>query len=106
MFLSDLLTYAKQQARIESKDYFHSDIRFRTAHEFSAWQLDKSRRDNSRKMLFREFPNRLRNAETERLVPGNYNRLTISETEIDYTVGQYAPLEIYGAILNYLHQTN
>lgn len=106
MFLSDLLNYAKEQARIEAIDYFHPDPRFRTMHEISAWQHDKNCRDYARKCLFKEFPVRLKNARNEKLVPGNYGRLTISETEIDYTVGQYAPREIYGAVLNYLHQTN
>lgn len=106
MFLSDLLTYAKEQAKIEFRDYCDLDPRFRTAHEVSAWQLDRSRRDNSRKQLFKFFCNRIRNASKEQLVPGNYGRLTISESGIEYTAGQYPPTEIYGALFNYMQQTN
>lgn len=106
MFLSDLLNYAKEQARIEAIDYFDPDPRFRTAHEVSAWRLDRSRRDRSRAYLFATFPTRLRNADKERLVSGNYGRLTISESEIEYTAGQYSPTEIYGALFNYMRQTN
>lgn len=106
MFLSDLLNYAKKQARIETIDYFDPDPRFRKPHEVSAWQLDRSRRDNSRAYLFATFPARLSNADKEKLVSGNYGRLKISESEIEYTAGQYSPTEIYGALFNYMHQTN
>jgi hypothetical protein len=104
MFLSDLLTFAKEQARIERIDYF--DPRYPRADEIKAWQHDKNCRDYERKCLFRKFPARLKNAHNEKLVPGSYGRLKISEGDIDYTVGQYAPREIYGAVLDYLQQTN
>jgi hypothetical protein len=41
------------------------------------------------------------------LIPGSYGRLSIAaDGEIDYTIGQYAPREIYGALLSYLEATN
>lgn len=106
MFLSDLLNYAKEQARIEAIDYFDPRPFFRKNYEISAWRHDKNCRDYARKCLFKKFPARLKNAHKEKLVPGNYGRLEISEDDIDYTVGQYAPREIYGAVLDYLQQTN
>ena len=107
MFLSDLLTFAKEQARIERIDYF--DPRYPRADEIKAWQHDKNCRDYERKCVYKNFPGRAKNASTEKLIPGKYGvqgRLEISENDIDYTIGQYAPREIYGAVLDYLQQTN
>ena len=89
--LSDLLAFAQKQARIESIDYMDpwskGELRKQQA---SAWRRDC----------------RLRNG-TEALIPGDYGRLSIDPMgSIDYTVGQYAPREIYGALLSYLKATN
>jgi hypothetical protein len=105
--LSDLLTYCRQQARIEARDYLdpysHGELR---SQQISAWRRDCRLRDQARKACFRAFPARL-NKGTEALISGNYGRLSIAaDGEMDYTIGQYAPREIYGALLSYLEATN
>jgi hypothetical protein len=103
--LSDLLAFCKAQARISASDYF--DPRFARPDEVAAWQSDKSRRDRQRKACFRLFPGRLRSAASEPLVPGTYGRLSISEDgSPSYVVRQYAPVEIFHALSDYLEATN
>lgn len=106
--LADLLAFAKAQARIESRDYIDPYARGELlAHQLSAWRSDKRRRDTARKACFAAFPGRLTLPDAERLFPGRYGRLSIDAGgSIDYTVGQYAPTEIYGAVLSYLKATN
>ena len=89
--LSDLLAFAQKQARIEFRDYVDPWSKGDKAkQERSAWRRDC----------------RLRHG-TEALIPGNYGRLSIDPMgSIDYTIGQYAPREIYGALLSYLEATN
>lgn len=102
--LSSLLSFCKSQARIEAIDFF--DPRFPRAEEVKAWQAEKRRRDRARKACFLAFPGRLSSA-TESVVPGRYGRLVIgADGSLDYIVGQYAPAEIYGALLSYLKATN
>ena len=105
--LADLMQYAKDLARIETRDYFDSDPRFVTSQEIYFWRKDRRTRDKARADLFVAFPGRLSFApEDEKLIPGNYGRLKITEDRIDYTVGQYAPTEIYSAIMRYMIETN
>jgi hypothetical protein len=105
--LSDLLAFAQKQARIESRDYLDPYARGHLrAQQISAWRRDSRLRDQAKKACFQAFPGRLRNG-SEALIPGNYGRLSIDPMgSIDYTVGQYAPREIYGALLSYLEATN
>ncbi len=103
--IADLMRYAREQARIEAKDYF--DPRYARADEVQAWHSDRSRRDSARRQILQRYPGRLRSAEP--LQPGRYGpsgRLQITANAIDYTSGQYAPVEIYGAVLDYLDRTN
>jgi hypothetical protein len=76
--LSDLLTYCRQQARIEARDYLdpysHGELR---SQQISAWRRDCRLRDQARKACFRAFPARL-NKGTEALISGNYGRLSIA----------------------------
>lgn len=105
--LSDLLAFAQKQARIESIDYTDpwskGELR---KQQLSAWRRDCRLRNQAKKACFKAFPGRLRNG-TEALIPGSYGRLSIDPMgSIDYTIGQYAPREIYGAVLSYLEVTN
>lgn len=105
--LSDLLAFCRSQARIEACDYVDRwaspDLR---KQQISAWRRDCRLRDSARKACVAAFPARLAKA-SEALVPGRYGRLSIlPDGRIDYVVGQYAPREIYGALLQYLHATN
>ena len=102
--LSDLLAFCKSQARINATDFF--DPRFPRKEEVQAWQAEKRRRDNERKACFQAFPGRLKSSK-ELLVPGSYGRLSVDiNGKPSYVVGQYAPAEIYGALLSYLKATN
>lgn len=103
--VSDLLDYARQQARIESRDYF--DVRYPRTDEIQAWHSDRSHRDRDRRRVFRTYPGRI--SANAALVPGNYGaggRLEITAGGIDYTAGQYAAREIWPAVLAYFDTTN
>jgi hypothetical protein len=103
--LASLLAFCQRQARIKSTDYF--DPRFARPDEKQAWLSDCAKRNRARKLCFRVFPGRLKSAASEALIPGDYGRLSIlPDGSADYTSGQYAPLEIYGALLSYLEATN
>ena len=105
--LSDLLAFAEKQARIQSIDYLdpwsQGELR---KQQLSSWRRDCRLRSQAKKACFQAFPGRLRNG-SEALIPGHYGRLSIDPMgSIDYTIGQYAPREIYGALLSYLEATN
>jgi hypothetical protein len=103
--VSDLLEYARQQARIESRDYF--DARCARADEVKAWHSDRSHRDRDRRRVFRTYPGRI--SANAALVPGSYGtggRLKITADGIDYTAGQYSSREIWPAVLAYFDATN
>jgi hypothetical protein len=106
--LDSLLAFCKSQARIESQNYFEPS--FARPDEVAAWRSDCAKRNRARKLCFQAFPGRLKSAASEALVPGNYGfqgRLSIlPDGSADYTSGQYAPLEVYGALLSYLEATN
>jgi hypothetical protein len=102
--LLDLLAFCKANARISASDYF--DSRYARPDEVAAWKSDCARRQRQRKACFRAFPGRLSKA-SEALIPGNYGRLSIGKDgQPSYTVGQYAPLEIWHALSFYLEATN
>jgi hypothetical protein len=105
--LSDLLAFAQKQSRIEAKDYLDpwskGELR---KQQISAWRRDCRLRSQAKQRCFAAFPGRLLKG-SEALIPGNYGRLSIDPMgSIDYTIGQYAPREIYGALLSYLEATN
>jgi hypothetical protein len=102
--IQDLLRFAQKQARIDQIDYF--DPRCPRPDEIKAWRHDCYLRSAARRDLFRQWPGRVRSQEP--LIPGRYygTRLVISPDDIDYTVGQYAPREIWQAVADYLRQTN
>ena len=102
--IQDLLRYAKAQARIERIDYF--DPRCPRQDEIKAWQRDCRLRDAARRDVFRQWPGRVKSDEA--LIPGSYygTRLVITADDIDYTIGQYAPREIWQAVSDYFRQTN
>jgi hypothetical protein len=105
--LSDLLTFAEKQARIQSIDYLDPWARGELRkQQLSAWRRDCRLRSQAKQACFQAFPGRLRNG-SEALIPGHYGRLSIDPMgNIDYTSGQYAPREIYGAVLYYLEFTH
>jgi hypothetical protein len=85
MKLEQLFAFAKKHARREFADYgdvtaFRADYRNMTQHrkacEKLAWRF------------------------REREIVGVFNRLTVTETKIEYTTGQYMPTEIWWAVLN------
>lgn len=103
--IADLLAYAGQQARIESRDYFEPG--YARADEVRAWRRDKARRDRDRRRVLLSYPGRIRSNGV--LVAGSYGcarRLEITTEFIDYTPGQYAAVEIWPAVLDYFAQTN
>lgn len=101
---ADLMAYAKQQARIQAIDYF--DPRYPRPDEISAWRRDCRLRDQARRRILNDYPGRLRSSDA--LIPGSYwgGRLEISSDAIHYTLGQYAPREIYAAVYEYFRSTN
>ena len=105
--LADLLAYCREQASINPNDYFQPG--YSKPEEVSAWHRDRSRRDRARQKCFNLYPARLNRA-SEELTPGSYGpsgRLRIEQDgSPDYTAGQYAPVEIYHALLDYLSKTN
>lgn len=105
--LSDLLAFAQRQARIEFKDYVDPWMRGdRKKEGIKLWRRDCRLRSQAKRACFQAFPGRLSKA-SEALIPGLYGRLSIDPMgSIDYTAGQYAPREIYGALLSYLIATN
>jgi hypothetical protein len=106
--LDSLLAFCKSQARIESRNYFGPS--FARPDEVAAWRSDCAKRNRARKLCFRAFPGRLKSAASEALVPGDYGyqgRLSIlPDGSIEYTSGQYSPLEIYSALFAYLEASN
>jgi len=103
--VSDLLEYARQQARIESRDYF--DRRYARLNEVRAWRNDRGHRDRDRRRVFRTYPDRI--SADAALVPGSYGygrRLEITRDGIDYIACQYAAREIWPAVLDYFNATN
>jgi hypothetical protein len=104
--VSDLLSYAKQQARIEAIDYFNPSCT--TPQEVRAWKQDRYRRDADRRRVFRKFGARI--AANDPLIPGSYGpsrRLTILPNgKPEYTAGQYCPTEIWSAIYFYFEGIN
>lgn len=105
--LSDLIEFCRSQARIQGIDYIDPWARGDLRREQTLlWRRDVRRRDSARRKCFTMFPGRIK-AVTEPVVPGHYGRLHIStDGEFDYTVGQYAPVEIYNYLLQYLIETN
>ena len=103
--VSDLLEYARQQARIESCHYFHP--RYARAEEVRAWRNDRGHRDRDRRRVFKTYPGRISSG--GQLVPGSYGagrRLEITADGLDFTACQYAAREIWPAVLDYFNQTN
>ena len=100
--VTQLLEYARQQARIEARDYF--DPRYAQPDEVRAWRNDRGHRDRDRRRVFRRFG--FVNTGTP-LVPGRYGaagRLVITSDRIEYTAGQYAAREIWPAVLDYFER--
>jgi hypothetical protein len=104
--LANLLAFCRSQAVIEATNYFDPKARDHDPAGVAAYRQDYRERSQSRALCYASFPGRL-NKGTEPLVPGTYGRLTIHAAgKIEYIVGQYAPLEIYGALYDYLKETN
>jgi len=93
--LADLLCYCRKQARIERCD-----------HTAASWGQAVYARNQALNLCRKEFGARL-NRGAEELISGKYERLTIhADGTPEYTVGQYAPIEIYDYLHFYLRQTN
>ena len=93
--IADLKSFVRSQSRRDFADY--GDIR--------PWRDDSNTMQSQRRRVKRDYGARWKN-ESAQLIPGKYGRLTITETSIDYCVGQYAPTEIWDAVYAYLHATN
>ena len=107
--VSDLLAYAKSQARIEAIDYICPYERRpdRRLESVRSWRNDRASRDRARRKVLRTFPGRI--SANAALVPGTYGgarRLEITASEIDYTANQYSAMEIWPAVLAYFNATN
>lgn len=94
--IADLKSFVRSQSRRNSADYVGA---------VSAWHDDSNTMQSQRRRVKRHYGARWKN-DSAQLVPGKYGRLTITETSIDYCVGQYAPTEIWGAVYAYLQATN
>ena len=104
--LANLLAYCRSQAVIEATNYFDPKSRRGDPDGRAAYYQDCRQRSESRARCFADFPARL-NKGTEPLIPGAYGRLIIHPAgKIEYISGQYSPLEIYGALYDYLKVTN
>jgi hypothetical protein len=107
--VSDLLAYAKSQARIESINYICRYERRldRRLESIRSWRNDRASRDRARLKVLRTYSGRI--SANAPLVPGTYGatrRLEITASEIDYTACQYSAMEIWGAVLAYFNATN
>ena len=85
-----ILSYCKSMTKISASDYdtikaYRADCRERNK------QRDKALE------LLQLFP-------YDYDFVGSCHRLMITETDIDYCVGQYAPVEVYGALCALLEQ--
>lgn len=94
--LNDLKQFAKKQSRLNGLDYSGYVQGYRS----DRYQITKARKQCEKSVRFKFG--------TEELIDGNYfnGRLVIKNNKIDYTPGQYAPTEIYWAVLDYLNKTN
>lgn len=92
--IADLKSFVRSQSRRDYNDYGSR----------SSWRTDSNRIQSQRRYVYRHFGKRWHN-DNEQLVPGNYYRLTITDTDIQYCAGQYAPIEIWWAVYNYLEVT-
>lgn len=107
--VSDLLAYAKSQARIEAIDYLDPYERRpdRRRESIRSWRNDRASRDRARLKVLRTFPGRI--SADAPLLPGTYGaarRLEITAQGIDYTANQYSAMEIWPAVLAYFTATN
>lgn len=107
--VSDLLAYARSQARIEAIDYICPYERRpdRALESIRSWRNARAFRDRARLKVLRTYPGRI--SANAPLVPGTYGgarRLEITTQGIDYTACQYPPMEIWGAVLAYFNATN
>ena len=94
--IADLKSFVRSQSRRDFANY---------AGYFCAWRDDSNIMQSQRRRVKRHYGARWGN-DSAQLIPGKYGRLTITETSIDYCVGQYAPTEIWNAVYAYLHATN
>ena len=93
--ISDLKSYVRSQSRRNFIDYGSHRL----------WREDGNKIQSQRRRVYRKFSARWK-TNNEQLVPGNYGRLTINNDGIDFTPGQYSPMEIWHAVYVYLHETN
>ena len=99
--ISDLRSYVRSQTRRDWRDYVRASLK----EDLNYWHLDGLEMRRQRERVMRAYPSRIRSEEP--LVPGQYGRLKIHEDGTpDYTPGQYAPLEIWFYVLEYLDRTN
>lgn len=102
---TDLMAYARTQARIESTSYFEPG--WARPEDLRGWYADRRTRDSARRRLLRDWGCRIKSGEP--LVPGRYGssgRLSITPDAIDYTPAQYAAVEIYSYLYDYMEATN
>ena len=103
--IQDLLTYASRNATIQRDLY--GDPRFPGPDDHRYWQADKGKRDRQRRAVLRNWPGRCRS--NEPLISGSYYGMRLQITangEIDYTPGQYAGVELWQAVADYMEKTN
>lgn len=92
--IADLKSFVRAQSRRDSANY--------DAH---SWRADSNLMQAQRRRVYKEFAHRWHNA-TEQIIPGNYGRLTITDSDIDYCAGQYPPTEIWNAVYVYFAATS
>ena len=92
--LSDLKTFIKQQARLDSSNY----AGYVDAYKSDRNRIKQAQRACKKAAGFYWYHDKVA------LIPDEYfdGRLIITENSIDYTPGQYAPTEVYWALEDYL----
>ena len=91
--IADLKSFVRSQSRRDFNDYGSNYY----------WRIDSNKIQSQRRYVHRKFKTVWNNNEYE-LVPGRYGRLTVTNNDIDYCPGQYAPTEIWGAVYSYLEE--
>lgn len=90
MIYSEILRECKRLARLSYADY--GDI---SSYRQDYYSISKDRKAIKKRFGF---------ISPDRKITVKYNRIEITETELDYTPGQYAPTEIYSALYRALEQ--
>lgn len=97
--IANLKAFVRAQSKRDYNNYIGA---------YESWERETLSIKTQRCRVYRKFKSRWMNAD-ETLVPGNYGptgRLRITDNGIDYVPGQYAPVEIWDMVYEYLEATN